>query len=85
MQFKGKVALITGAGNGIGRAAALVFAARGAAVVAVDLDAAAAERTVATIKQQGGTALYRSTAPPGTPTRLTFPSQGMVGRRRVGE
>ena len=57
MEFKGKVALITGAGNGIGRAAALLFAARGAAVVAVDLDAAAAERTVATIKQQAGTAL----------------------------
>jgi NAD(P)-dependent dehydrogenase (short-subunit alcohol dehydrogenase family) len=54
MDFKGKVALITGAGNGIGRAAALLFAARGAEVVAVDLDAAAAERTVASIKQQGG-------------------------------
>jgi NAD(P)-dependent dehydrogenase (short-subunit alcohol dehydrogenase family) len=57
MEFKGKVALITGAGNGIGRAAALGFAARGAEVVAVDLDAAAAERTAASIKQQGGNAL----------------------------
>jgi NAD(P)-dependent dehydrogenase (short-subunit alcohol dehydrogenase family) len=57
MDFKGKVALITGAGNGIGRAAALQFAARGASVVAVDLDAAAAERTAATVQQQGGKAL----------------------------
>ena len=57
MEFKGKVALITGAGNGIGRAAALGFAARGADVVAVDLDAAAAARTAATIQQQGGKAL----------------------------
>ncbi len=57
MEFKGKVALITGAGNGIGRAAALQFAARGANVVAVDLDGAAAERTAATIQQQGGKAL----------------------------
>ena len=57
MEFKGKVALITGAGNGIGRAAALQFAARGASVVAVDLDGAAAERTAATIQQQGGKAL----------------------------
>jgi NAD(P)-dependent dehydrogenase (short-subunit alcohol dehydrogenase family) len=61
MEFKGKVALITGAGNGIGRAAALGFAARGAEVVAVDLDGAAAERTAATIQQQGGAALpYRA-------------------------
>ena len=70
MEFKGKVALITGAGNGIGRAAALGFAARGADVVAVDLDAAAAARTAtsefqakdvdvrsATIHQHGGKAL----------------------------
>src|SRR5262245_15961229 len=61
MDFKGKVALITGAGNGIGRAAALGFATRGAHVVVVDLDAAAAERTAATIAQQGGAALpYRA-------------------------
>jgi NAD(P)-dependent dehydrogenase (short-subunit alcohol dehydrogenase family) len=57
MDFEGKVALITGAGNGIGRAAAVGFAARGAKVVVVDLDAAAAERTVASIQQQGGEAL----------------------------
>ncbi len=53
MDFTGKVALITGAGNGIGRAAALAFASRGARVVAVDRDASAAERTAATIRQQG--------------------------------
>ena len=56
MDFKGKVAVITGAGNGIGRQTALAFAARGAKVVAVDRDAAGAERTVGTIKQQGGEA-----------------------------
>ena len=56
MDFNGKVALITGAGNGIGRATALAFAARGAKVVVVDRDAAGAERTAATIKQQGGEA-----------------------------
>jgi len=57
MEFAGKVALITGAGNGIGRAAALGFAARGAKVVSVDQDRAAAERTAANIGQQGGAAL----------------------------
>jgi NAD(P)-dependent dehydrogenase (short-subunit alcohol dehydrogenase family) len=56
MDFTGKVAVITGAGNGIGRQAALGFAARGAKVLAVDRDAAGAEATAATARQQGGDA-----------------------------
>jgi NAD(P)-dependent dehydrogenase (short-subunit alcohol dehydrogenase family) len=56
MDFTGKVALITGGGNGIGRAAALAFSTRGAKVFVVDRDAPAAERTAATIRQQGGDA-----------------------------
>ena len=56
MDFKGKVAVITGAGNGIGRAAAIAFAGRGAKVLAVDKDMDGAERTAATIQQQGGDA-----------------------------
>ena len=59
MDFAGKVALITGAGNGIGRAAALAFASRGAKVMVVDRDAAGAERTAGTIKQQGGDARFQ--------------------------
>jgi len=54
MDFNGKIALITGAANGIGRAAALAFAARGAKVHVVDKDAAGTERTAATIRQLGG-------------------------------
>ena len=57
MDFNGKVALITGAGNGIGRATALAFAAYKAKVVVVDRDGPGAERTAGTIKQQGGDAL----------------------------
>jgi NAD(P)-dependent dehydrogenase (short-subunit alcohol dehydrogenase family) len=51
------VALITGAGSGIGRAAAELFAAEGAAVAVVDLIAEAAEETVAKITADGGQAV----------------------------
>jgi NAD(P)-dependent dehydrogenase (short-subunit alcohol dehydrogenase family) len=49
MRLDGKVCIVTGAGSGIGRASALLFAAEGARVVAADLDGAAAEAVVAEI------------------------------------
>src|SRR5438093_9441948 len=58
LDFTGKVALITGAGNGIGRATALAFANSGAKVVLVDRDAAAGEATAGVIRQQGGEARF---------------------------
>ena len=58
MDFNGKVALITGAGNGIGRASAVGFATRGAKVVVVDHDQAAGEATVGILRQQGGDAFF---------------------------
>ena len=57
MNFTDKIALVTGGGNGIGRASALLFAEHGAAVVVVDNDAAAAADTSRLITEQGGDAL----------------------------
>lgn len=51
-----KVALVTGAASGIGRASALRLAADGATVVASDVDAKGAEATAAAIDEAGGTA-----------------------------
>ncbi|MBN1862559.1 MAG: glucose 1-dehydrogenase [Dehalococcoidales bacterium] len=53
-----KVAIITGAGMGMGQAGALLFAREGAKIVVVDWDAAAGEETVKMIKDSGGEAIF---------------------------
>ncbi len=58
MRLKDKVALITGAGSGIGRESAFVFAREGAAVVVVDVNDAAGQETVAMVEKDGGRAAY---------------------------
>ncbi len=58
MTFQGKVALITGAGSGIGRATALAFAAGGAAVVVSDVNETGGQETVGLIEQAGGQAIF---------------------------
>jgi NAD(P)-dependent dehydrogenase (short-subunit alcohol dehydrogenase family) len=57
MRLDGKVALITGAGSGMGRAAALLFAAEGARVGALDLRPEQLDETVTAIRERGGEAL----------------------------
>ena len=54
MRLADKVALITGAGSGIGRRTASLFAAEGAAVVAVDVNPEVVEETVEAIEATGG-------------------------------
>jgi NAD(P)-dependent dehydrogenase (short-subunit alcohol dehydrogenase family) len=58
VRLKEKVALITGAASGIGRESAVLFAAEGAKVVAVDINDAEGEETVRLIEAAGGEAIY---------------------------
>ena len=58
MRLENKVALITGASNGIGKASALLFAQEGAKVIVADINDPAGEATVAEIKAGGGQAAF---------------------------
>ncbi|MBX3530242.1 MAG: SDR family oxidoreductase [Rhizobiaceae bacterium] len=55
--LEGKIAVVTGAGNGIGRASALRFSADGATLALLDLDKSAVEGVAAEVKAAGGKAL----------------------------
>jgi len=58
MRLLDKVAVITGAASGVGRATSLLFASEGATVVCVDIDDALGEETAALVAKRGGKATY---------------------------
>ena len=57
MKLQGKVALVTGAGSGIGQAIALLFAKEGADIAVNDIDLSSAEQTAANVRQIGRRAI----------------------------
>ena len=67
MRLKDKVAIVTGAGSGIGKEIAHAYAREGAKVVIADLDLAVANQTATEITQNGGVAMQevkRHSSPP---------------------
>lgn len=58
MRFKGSIALVTGAGSGIGRATALQLAREGARVAVVDVDREAGCQTLELLQKEGGEGVF---------------------------
>src|SRR5260221_1824306 len=58
MSFSGKVAVVTGGGNGIGRASAILFAREGAKVVVADVAVETGTETVRLILESSGEATF---------------------------
>ena len=80
-ELTGKTAAVTGAGSGIGAAISRLFAARGAHVQAIDIDAARAAQTVAEIRTAGGKAeAFRCDVSDGAEVQSVFDTLAKAGR-----
>jgi len=81
-RLEGKVCVITGAGSGIGRASALVFAREGACVVVADVDRPGAEETVKLVHTDGGkaNAFFADVVEPDDARRLADETARTEGR-----
>ena len=78
-RLEGKVALITGAGSGMGREACAVFVSEGARVAAVDIDAEPLTETEATVGERGGE-IAPFVADVGSEQQVRDAVAGAVGR-----
>src|SRR3546814_12247279 len=83
--FTGKVAFVTGAANGIGRAAALAFAREGASVVGADVSEQGNQETARMIEEFGGQALdVRCDVKRAVDVKAALARHGRSEARRVG-
>jgi NAD(P)-dependent dehydrogenase (short-subunit alcohol dehydrogenase family) len=83
MRLKDKVALITGAGSGIGRQSALLFAKEGAQLVCVDVNEKAAQETAAMIKGAGAVAVKADVSKARDCEQMVAAAEKQFGRLNV--
>ena len=85
MKLQDRIAVVTGAGSGIGKAIAMAFAAEGAQVVVVDINAAGVEQTTKEIQEKNGQAIFfrADVADPDAVEKLTKSVLESFGRVHI--